>query len=259
MAVKPVYSAEQHRIAFEAWFQTRSWTEAARSIGCSYPTPAKWATNLYVCEYGCPWHDWDSLIREREASAQAQLDLISGGNVNPLEQEKALQVPNFPLPGTFSPAHSRQEKQKLALVGIHKSDLERLAQYELLYNKIFFDLTGVTLSYGIYKDADGKTINFREIYATKGMRGEGQSKCIASLNSVLDQIEKLRRKLGLDNPPPTPEEELAAEKEKTEKKLTLQDLRNMQAKLQNTPEDQLQAMAQIMKSERQTLENASSE
>ena len=84
------YTAEDHRKAFETWYETRNMAEVASSLGANYLTPRRWRDADFNCSWSCPYHDWDKLMDERDAALHARAQLVNGGNVDPIAHEKAM-------------------------------------------------------------------------------------------------------------------------------------------------------------------------
>ena len=141
------YTAEEHKAAFGIWSETRNLTQAARSVGSDWGTVKRWAQPDFKCSENCPWHGWERLLDERERALAAKLALINKGEYDPVEHDKALRE-----------AVANQEAPKvLAIDTIIRSDLERVSQLELLWSKVFYDITGIVTDWKHFRNggADG--------------------------------------------------------------------------------------------------------
>lgn len=248
-------TSEHHRIAFEAYFETRNWTSAMKAAGCSYPTVFRWAAD-YRCEHNCPYHRWDALIQEREKIAKEQLALQDRGIHDPISHGRVISSATAErFNGTAFPITSTQRK-KAALIGIAKSDVERLAQLELLYNKIFYDLTGIPLAYQTYLDSQGSTVgmDLEDIYG-KGIHADSLKTAINALTAILAEIDKIKKRAGLiDETGRDTTSEKVEEEQKAAKQLSLHDLREIRDRLEVTPPEELAMMRAVLQSEQHTVQ-----
>jgi len=131
------YGMEDHKAAFEVFAETRHYASAARFLGSNTDTVFRWSEKGYVCPFGCPWHGWEDLLEERARAMKDVTNLVAKkGSITPLEQAKTVEDA---LETTF-----RDDKANL-INAIVRSDLERLTHLELLYTRVFYNLTGVAL------------------------------------------------------------------------------------------------------------------
>lgn len=230
------YNADHHRAAFEAYYKRRNFVDASEAAGCNYGTVIRWASVDFQCEAFCPWHDWDKLIRERDSVLSGQIELIEAGNYDPLAHDEAIR----------SGLSSLRPGVKQTLLGMIRSDVERIAQLEYLWSKYYYDVTGQALTYSAHKE---KTL---EVEFKKGLRAETAKEGMAILTGLLDQIEKLKVRAGLvdsegrdksnnaiiqdENKPPPP--------------MSLSDLRETMSRLENTNPEELAAMTSMLKKEK---------
>lgn len=223
---RKVYTAEQHRTAFETWYETRNYSAAAKSVDANYLTPRRWATEDYDCQYNCPYHSWNRLMDERDAALQVRHTLIQQGNLDPVQHDIAMrQAVSDPGPKGQNPPVMR----------IIRSDLERLHHWELLYSKVYYDLTGLALDYGSIKEDYARKQYQMGLHVTNAESG------IRMLKTIQEQIDLLqgsdRRSQRVSSASPAREQ------------LTLQQLRKMRQLAQNTPPQKLQTMMSVVVAE----------
>lgn len=220
---RKVYTAEHHRTAFETWYETRNYSTAAKSVDANYLTPRRWAEDDFDCPHNCPYHNWARLMEERDAALQVRHNLIERGNLDPVQHDLAMrQAISEPGPKGQNPP----------VMQIIRSDMERLQHWELLYSKVYFDLTGVALDYGSIKEDDVREQYRMGLHVTNAEAG------IRMLKTIQEQIDTLqgadRRSQRVNSSTPAREQ------------LTLQQLRKMRELAQNTPPQKLQTMMTVV-------------
>jgi hypothetical protein len=244
------FTAEHHQKAFELFFLNRNWKATAEALETTSHTIYSWSRPIFQCKENCPYHGWDSLIEERTKIQKAQLDAHVRGAQDPLSQGSLIHMnADSHVPVSMTPA----EAQQSALIGIHKSEVERLTQLELLYNKVFFDLTGIPLAYSQFKDLAAASLALKDIY-NAGLHATTFREATNALSTILGEIEKCKRRLGLIDQAGKVTEAPLEEKVSKQEKLTLQDLRNIRNKIDATTPEELEMMRQQFASEQRTLQ-----
>lgn len=244
------HTAEDHRIAFEAWYAAKyNYQKAADAAGTSYQTVFRWSEEFYVCMEKCPWHNWDKLKEERERATAARMELIEQGNFDPIAHAAAMQA------SIKDKAASRRK----VIRNLVRSDIERLAHLELIYAKVFFETTGVPLDYTQVVDPNsiGFDPNTLMKHTLEFKNAEGK---INALIKLIDAMRNLKISAGLlsaDGVPVQEEEELTPQQELEQNKpLTIEDLRKIREKLAKEDPHKLAAMASIIQADDNFLEKA---
>lgn len=236
-AVIGSYTSADHKQAFEIYYQHRTYSAIISSMNITQQTLVAWKSPTCRCKWGCPWHDWDKLIAEREAVAQAKIALIENGNYDPVDHDKAVRgaLENAPNP------------RKHAALTVIKSDLEILNHWEFVYNKIFCNLTGLALEHQNVRtdssDLDSllSTASTQDLYR-QGLNCETAGEAVRLLALVRDKIDAIKVRMGV-NLEAKPEEQEAA---KQIKPLSLQDLRDIKERLKNEDPERLALMAAMI-------------
>lgn len=257
---------EEHRVAFEEFERTRSKRAVSKTIGCEYRTVMAWAAEDYKCTYMCPWHGWDKLLEERNKALDAKLACIETGNFDPVAHDKAV---------TEAVQHSETRacttaSRRQAVETLVRSDIERIAHLEFLYNQVFFQATGLTLDHPslvshfgdhvvptAIKPGDLNEQQLREaIYSKSTLRCTNLSSAINTLVQLTDQIDKLRESLGVKKKPLISPAEEHEEHEVHEvlpgvetQKLSLEDLRKFRDMVQATPSEHLELLRRAMRAD----------
>lgn len=219
-----LYTQEHHQVAFDAWYEYRSWTRVAAAIGpkCTYTTPKRWATAEYSCPFNCPWHNWDALVRERDRAMNERVKLLQNGNFDILDHEKAMKTAIADMRDTGDEIQNADP----VLLSL-RTDMERLSHWEYLYGKVFYDATGIPITYGKIVE-EVAVIKYQG-----GLRSTSLEGAIKMLAVIQDRIDGLKGS--------SKREEEVVEKEA--KKLSIEDLR----KMRSLPPSKLQEMAALKK------------
>lgn len=237
---KKAYSSEDHRLAFETFYQHRTFSSVIETLQIAHTTAQNWSLPSYKCPTGCPWHGYARLIAEREAMNAARSSLLEKGIVDPVAHEEAAKnaITNVP------------DARRQAAEAFLKSDLEILQHWELVYNRVFYDLTKIKLDFQLMKDTEGNWIPI-EKFLEPGLHLETASEAIRVMAIIRDRIDSIKLRMGINKP---------AEEAKVEgvpaasKQISLQDLREMKEKLRNTDPEVLKMMAGALKREEAHLE-----
>lgn len=190
------YSAADHQKAYETFRETGNLAAAARAVACTYPTATQWSLASYRCPHGCPYHNWKELAAAANVALQAKVDLLDRGVFNPVVHEQAMKAAvTKALP---------KEPSRLDLANaIIRDDLQRLANWELLYRKVFFDLTGIPLDFDQISSTAAGFINLEERIKEKAMQEVYSRGCrtvnmesgVRNLQIIEAEIEKIRDRI----------------------------------------------------------------
>jgi hypothetical protein len=232
---KREYTADEHKQAYLAWAETGSRQAAADIIGGEdwhLHTVQNWARSGFRCQWGCPYHGWDDLKKDKEdklaetiTNADVESDLASISDL---------------------PAQSREE----ALAELVCSDLEQLLHWEAMYNKALYFATGFVRQSKLFETADGKPLTEKQLIETyrRGLLPKTFEQGINTIVKIQEQWIKARERVGLgakkgQKPPTisTPTKEAAP----VSKQLSIDELRE----LQDMPPDKLALLAKVLKSE----------
>ena len=219
---RKVYTKEHHRLAFETWYETRNYSAAAKSVDANYLTPRRWAADDFSCDFNCPYHNWQRLMDERDSAIQVRHELINAGDLDPVSHDIAMRkAVSEPGPKGKNPL----------VINLVRSDLERLQHWELLYAKVYYDLTGLALTHGQLTEEETKKTYRMGLSVTNAEAG------IRMLKTIQEQIDTLQGSdRRLVKRAQTPERE----------QLTLQQLRRMKKLAENTPPQKLQTMMTVV-------------
>lgn len=237
---KQVYDSDMHQRAFELFYETRNWRKVATELGLAYQTPFKWAKDDFVCPFGCPYHNWDKIIKQKNEAMQQQLTLIGTGITNAREHDSVV----------HELLVDEEQNRMEAVAKLLKSDFERMSHWEIMYAKIFYDLTGVAVSGSDIMRA-GEVVSLKELLQT-GLHVTNLEGGIRALGTVQDQIDKLRARNGMSEASGGTLRP-AAPKEK-EEELTISDLRKMREMISNTPPEKLQGLKAVLDADDQMIE-----
>lgn len=183
-----VYNAAHHQQAFELYFQTRSFNKVSTQLELTYSTIFRWSEKDFPCKFGCPYHNWKALIEERERVSKAQIQLIQDRDFDPITSDAAIRQA-IDNPNRLAPFNPEAHPTSHA---VYRPDLERLAHWEYLYGKVFFDLTGMALDYAhVKRDV---SVSIEQVYA-KGMRIQSAEAALRSLAIIEDHITAIRQRL----------------------------------------------------------------
>lgn len=246
---RKIYTAVDHQKAFEIWYRTRNWTSVAKALDAVWSTTKRWATSDYPCSWGCPWHDYDKLIVDRDKALQARKNLIDEGNFDPVSHDLAMRE-----------AISRKtDKTQLACnpapMIIVRNDIERIQHWEYLWSKIYFHATGLVTTWREFQGF-GALQEFERLdlenelrqTLTGGLAATSLDQCIRMLKTIQDQIDGLQganRKAITNNEP-------------GRKEMTISELRQLRKKIKATSPSKLKTMVAVIRSEDATPDSRAS-
>lgn len=202
MARSKALSSELHSQAYNLYLELESYRAVGEQLNVDHKTVMRWATGEVNCS--CPWHNWDRLIAEKEVAEQRQRELIADGNFDPLAHEQALldadpcrvSPPNVPaVDGGLENGGRKKTKATT------RHDLERLSQFELIYTKLFYHITGVVLDHNLLLaicDGGDAAIAQHLSDHAKGLQPTNMEQCINAIIRVTNTINDLRERLGID-------------------------------------------------------------
>lgn len=263
MAATPTHSSEQHKKAFELFFDLRSMNAVANQTGVDNHTLRRWSRGEINCD--CPYHNWAELVKEREVALVTRMDLIAKGIVDPLEHEQALldaEPCRIPL------TEVQQQAIRPASKVMDRGDRERLSQFELIYAKLFFHITGCVIDHGTLLDGGGELLTVeqcKKYFDERGLAPKNLEQCVKVLIQVTEEIRKIREELGLrtSRPQPTPTATPAELPRKDAPKpldvqapLTITELKNLKDRMELMSPQEVRALGEQMRAsdEENTIE-----
>lgn len=223
------YGADDHKKAFEVWLETRNMSAVRRALEVegkqpAYQTAYSWATPEFMCPDGCPYHNWDKLISDRERAALAQAACIVRGDYSPVSQEMAM-VKAVEAGGETS------KDRILAVTSLVRSSRERIGMWEYIWAKIAQDLTGFAVDPNLLlkKDLTNSEEAILSSLLNRGLHCTNMEQAVRTLAIVEDRIKEHSEALGLNG----------AKKDEDEKKdtsqLTLDEVRRVLALVEKDP------------------------
>jgi hypothetical protein len=216
----PRYAREHHERAFDIYYKTRSKKQVAREMKITAATVASWATPEFKCSFGCQWHGWDRLAKQREAAIKARMREISRGNINPLNEQKVMEhaiaavedgTDPIVLQNTFPP-----------IMDLVRDDFHRIQDWETIYAKAFYDATGISLTYAQIIGGVVEKTQEEDLWKA-GKHASNFESAVRIMAHAQNQIDKIR---GIQDSEERKEAELVQDG-KTKKVYTLQHLRNL--------------------------------
>lgn len=240
-AHQPRYTEDDHRRAFEIWLVNGSYREVEVKSGIPMYAAVAWAKAEYTCRFGCPWHGWEHLREAQKKAVRKELAPVAEKREREFSMAQAPAAPKPP---------SRYELVRR----IVRSDLERLAQLEVLYAKAFYDATGVNLGVPQLIDDQGNVIQAEEIlrrFAGSGVKSKSYEQAIRCVSMILSEINKILDSSGLRRAKPEDETPAAASSVSVED-LSIEEVRHVrelhQRYLQTSPEKR-EALKRLLESE----------
>lgn len=184
------YAAADHQRAFEEFYETRNWTHVSRVLEMEWNTAKRWGRPDYKCKWNCPWHNYAVLIEERDQAQQARAILLAQGVTDPAEHDAAMRDV---MVGVLPP---KDESGVEVFRDEVKSKTEaRIAQWELLWSKLYFDATGLVLDWRQLRGGKpaerGVEEKLRQLLRG-GLHATSLDQCIKNLKIVEEQVAKLR-------------------------------------------------------------------
>lgn len=215
------HTREQHRLSWESFRATRNYQRASDATGVTRMTILKWAGSQFICGFACPYHDYEKLLEDEVRAMKLRSEMVNQGNYDPVSHEAAMRAD--------MEKDGRLQRKKAVIMSLVHSDIERIAHWELIYAKIYFDITGIALDYNnIVNPEDMPT---KEQILKKGLHINSMKEAIASLALVQAQIDTLKHLTSETRP-------MAQAVLETEKP-SREELRKIKAELETSPERRL--------------------
>ncbi len=234
-----IYTQEHHRQAYEIWRESRTYTRVAEILEIGHDTARDWAKADFNCRYGCQWHNWEALAAAEAEAVQRRMQLYEEGNVDPIAHGVATK--DVMRADERNP--SLQKARRDVMDKLVRSDLERAAQWELLWGKVYYQVTGICLDHRTVI-ADGSNVTTEELYR-QGLKVTNMEGGIRALFSVQSQIDKLKERMGVYKSDVKKDEE--KEPDLNIETLSIEDARKFQALVENTPPEQLELLKRMMR------------
>lgn len=247
------YTPEDHKRAFDIFYEKRSFNAVAETMNLAYTTPFRWAESDYRCKHHCPWHNWQQLCAERDKAINARLGLLEKGNLNPVAHHAAMvqaaatatSTPRKDLRTEEARAEMEQtatEKRQYAVDELVRSDLERLVHWEILYAKAFYDATGVALHYDQLVDPDtGTHIAEKELFRM-GLHTTNLNAAIQAMQACQTEINRIKASLTEDFVRQKKGRKYTAGAVVDSPSLGIGELRKLREFLSNTPGEKVQML-----------------
>lgn len=233
------YGEDHHKTAFETYYRTRNWKDVERAIGCNYQTAFRWSTEDFKCPDSCPWHNWSELIAERDQALHVREELIESGNLCPVDHDAAMR---------HSVENPKAGKIKRGdILNLIHSDFERIVHLELLYNKVFYECTGLTLDSSAVSKIDPNA-NWEQVFE-KGRGIRDLESGVRTLVSLVDQLDQVKQRAGLVRP----DGSSANNDQEEERPLTLEDLRKVRKQIAESSPEQLEMLSALAQREDEDL------
>lgn len=246
---RAIYTKEHHEKAYKIWWDTRTYSRVAESLGVGADTVKAWSRADFGCVDGCPWHNWDRLVQEQQAALDERVRLYQEGVIDPIQHSDAVTkaVPvGVDAPGGI--VGRRKVVEELV-----RSDLEVIGHLELLYGKLYYQMMGLVLDHRDLIDKHGTRTTTRQVYE-QGLKVVSMEGGVRSLFAVRDRIDKLMERMGIHKKTP---DEHAIQEEQSKQPLTIEELRKIQEVLQNTPPEHLEILKKMMKAEDAAVQSLS--
>lgn len=257
-----------HEKAFLLFSELGSKSAVSRQLQMDRASLVDWSSSTFACPYMCPWHDWDKLIQQRKDAVAAKVELLAGKIYDPEAHEQVIREVVPPDETRTSSTMSRRR----AVETLVRSDIEVLAHYEFLYNKVFFEATGITLDHpslavhfenaGFSKSPtpDGKKtpiptgIQLMELYTLSTLRCTNLGAAISTLTQIRQQIDELQTSMGVKRKPIVAATEQTDELQdvaltETTQQLSLEDLRAFRDMVENTPPEHIDLLKRALRAD----------
>ena len=150
-------------------------------------------------------------------------------------------------------AIDKAEKRRKVVESLVRSDFERLAQWELIWSKLIFQITGQVLDFSALVDVSGNQLSEEELRKVLGLglKLTTMESGVKALQNCQRNIEDLKEKIGLRKKTGTEQigtgQSLGGTTSRPE--MTLEDLRNFREILENTPPEKRSSLAKMLRSE----------
>lgn len=238
---KTVYTIDHHRDSFLKWYECRSFRRTAETILPGLKSGSiiitNWSKATFRCRWGCPWHGWNDLAKERDMQIQSGIIPLDKQDLDAADLAEQAKI-------------TREEAIKALL----KSDIERMTHWEVLWNKVLYHATGILIPCAYVQGDKGVKITdpekLRAFYKMAGGQPKTLDVAIRSLSVIQGEINKLREYLGIYR---SPETALESDSVQAEKHLSLQDLQNMKNMIEKASPEHRALLGKLMQAESQSL------
>lgn len=243
-----IYGSDHHKQAFEIWREARTFTRVGEIMDIGLDTVRAWSKADFNCLQGCQWHNWEKLVADEALALSRRMQLYEEGNVDPIAHNVATQ--DVMRSDERNP--KLQKARREVMDKLVRSDLERAAQWELLWSKVYFQVTGICLDHRTVI-VEGKDVQTGELYA-QGLKVTNMEGGIRALFTVQSQIDKLKERMGVyKSDVKKDEEDKSAEKDFDVETLSIEEVRKFQQLVENTPPDQLELLKRMLRRENEIL------
>jgi len=235
------YSSEDHKRAYQVWYETRSWARASETLpgnpSNKIGTVKNWARPDFDCIAACPWHGWEELAAQQEQQFKARL----------LTPQENCGVDTLSL--------EEHNDNIGALQELFRTDIERLSHWEVLYSKAFYYCTGIILPCPHLRDANGEPCTeeyLREQY-NQGIKPTNYETAVRAFSEIQKQVSKLAEQAGLRQR----KARIDDGDSKLIEELTIEEMRRFQQLYENTDPKNRAILAKLFKSEQMAIETLS--
>lgn len=242
------YTSEHHEQAYRIYWDTRNYSRVSEKLDIGMDTARNWSKADFPCRFGCQWHNWEKLIIEQQEALTSRVKLFEAGNLDPIAHEACIDgVVKFDPKNRTS-----VEKRREAMSKLVRSDLERAAHWELLYEAVYFQLTGIVLDNSMIV-AEGSAKTRRTVYESARKINSFEAG-IKALKTAQDQIDGLKTRLGIyASKDDEPKQEIAEQKVES---LTIEEARHLQDLMEHTPPEQLELIRKLMNADKKAVDAA---
>jgi hypothetical protein len=265
---RKVYTAEHHEQAFYLYQEYHTFSAVAEVLNMDLTTISRWSRDSYDCAYpGCVWHGWDRLVEEKDRAVESQLQLYDKGILSPTAHDQAIREAVDPDAAQLSMVEARKlqlevDRRRRVMEKLVRSDFERLSQWEFIWSKVIFHVTGEVLDFEslVGKDGDCLSVEDMREHLSRGLKLTTLEAGIRALKDIQKQIEYLKEKIGVQKK--FGDEEIGTEQtEPTEERpqLSMEDIRNFQELLRNTPPEQQAVLIKMVQADENALRLLSNE
>lgn len=266
---RKTYTPEHHEQAFYLYQEYGTFSAVAETLDMDIATISRWSRDSYDCSYpGCVWHGWDRLIEEKDRAVESRLQLYDQGILSPTAHDQAVREAVDPDAAHLSMVEARKlqlevDRRRRVMENLVRSDFERLSQWEFIWSKVIFHVTGEVLDFESLVNKDGDSLSMEDMreHLGRGLKISSLEAGIRSLKDIQKQIEYLKEKIGVQKT--FRGEDIGTEQqiEQTEElpKLSVEDIRNFQEMLRNTSPEQQAVLIKMVQADEMAVRLLSNE
>jgi len=220
------YTVDDHRSAYEAWRDGRTFQAAADVIHTSWKVVRRWAEPDFRCEHGCQWHGWENL---------KSAETLKFGQLTTLDRKLAGQI-----------AERYDQDKTVDLTSLVRSEIEELVYLEMLRAKAYYLATGDMPDVETLRTVKGGLTRRQlvEMY-DKGPRTKSFESAVRTYLQLSDQVEQLKERSGLKDSDGAGSQKPA----QLPSEFTIDDARLLQQTLQEVSHDGRMVLAKWLRSE----------